>query len=390
MKLARCVAIAGLVVAVGGCQSLTSWIPTIPPPNFDWLTGGPHKPGPLPTLDAKVTANVNWQVPVGKAGLGFSPVAVADALYASASDGTLLRVDPATGRTVWRVSAAPAIATGVGANTSIAVVGTGQGQVQAINADGSKAWTAQLSSEVTAPAAVAEGVAILYTGDGRTYALDAGTGKTKWIFQRQAPALVVRNAATALISHGGVFVGAAGGKLSALDANTGVVAWEATVATPKGATELERIADITSTPVLADRVVCSTAFQGRTVCLDAVRGTSIWSRDIPSYAGMVVDAKNVYLTDDSGNVQALDRATGASVWKQDLFTKRYIGGPQLIGDYVGVVDSQGYLHILAKDNGAYVGRLATDGSGATAQPISLGGSMAWQSRNGTLYSVGIR
>ncbi len=389
MKLARLAVLAG-ALALGGCQSLTSWIPTIPPPNFDWLTGGPRKPDPLPPLTATVNAGINWQVSVGKAGMGFSPVAVADALYAGATDGTLVRVDPATGRTAWRVAAGSGLVTAVGANTTLAIVGTGQGQVQAINADGSKGWTAQLSSEVTAPAAVAEGVAILYTSDGRTYALDTGSGKTKWIFQRQAPALVVRNAATALISHGGVFVGSAGGKLSALDATTGIVAWEATVATPKGATELERIADVTSTPVLSERVVCSTAFQGRTVCFDALRGTSLWSRDIPSYAGMVADARNLYLTDDSGNVHALDRTTGASVWKQDLFKKRYIGGPQLIGDYVGVVDIEGYLHILAKDTGAYVGRLATDGSAATAQPISLGGSMAWQSRNGTLYSVGIR
>jgi len=48
------------------------------------------------------------------------------------------------------------------------------------------------------------------------------------------------------VSRGGLFTGTAGGKLLAIDVPTGNVAWEGNVATPKGATELERIADITS------------------------------------------------------------------------------------------------------------------------------------------------
>ena len=39
---------------------------------------------------------------------------------------------------------------------------------------------------------------------------------------------------------------AAGGHLLALDVRTGIVGWDATVANPKGATELERIADVAS------------------------------------------------------------------------------------------------------------------------------------------------
>ena len=42
---------------------------------------------------------------------------------------------------------------------------------------------------------------------------------------------------------GGLFVGTAGGRLLAIDVPTGIIGWDATVANPKGATELERIAD---------------------------------------------------------------------------------------------------------------------------------------------------
>jgi outer membrane protein assembly factor BamB len=89
-------------------------------------------------------------------------------------------------------------------------------------------------------------------------------------------------------------------------------------------------------------------------------------------------------------VQAFDRSNGASIWKQDALAKRRIGGPQLIGDELGVVDVEGYLHLLSRSDGTYVGRVATDGSQATTQPAPLGGGMLWQSEQGTLFSVSAR
>ena len=65
---------------VAGCSTtMTSWtdvLPKIPPPSFGWLFGKSNKPGPLPTLDAKVTPQLNWQVSVGKAAAGLAPAII--------------------------------------------------------------------------------------------------------------------------------------------------------------------------------------------------------------------------------------------------------------------------------------------------------------------------
>ena len=385
----RAVGCACAALAVTGCTSLTSWLPSIPPPSFSWFSSK-GKPGPLPPLTAKVTPVINWQVSVGKESPGFSPAVTPDAIYAAASDGTLMRVDTATGRVAWRINVGARLSAGVGADATIEIVGTERGDVIAITPDGKPAWKAKLSSEVTAPPAVADGVAVIYVGDGRVYALATEDGKTRWVYQRQNPPLIVRNSAPPTISHGGVFIGTAGGRLAGLDVTNGIVGWEAAVAVPKGATELERIADITSPPVIDGRNVCATAYQGRTVCFDALHGNSVWSRDIASYAGMTQDAHNFYMTDDTGAVVALDKVTGATLWKQDVLKDRRIGGPQVVGDYVGVVDIKGYLHLLSVADGRYAGRIATDGSAATAQPVALATGAVWQSINGTLLSVSVR
>jgi outer membrane protein assembly factor BamB len=388
-SLAACL----LCLAAAGCSTLQSWIPSlpsIPAPSFGWLFGKSTKPGPLPALVVRTNPQLNWQVSVGKAAPGLAPAITASAIYAAASDGSIVRVDPASGRVAWRVSAGTRIAAGPGADDSRVVVGTDKGDVLAFDADGKPAWTAHVSSEVVAPPRIAEGVVVVFSGDGRIYGLNAVDGRTRWVNARTPPPLIIRNTSGGVASRGGLFTGTPGGHLLALDVLTGVVGWDATVATPKGATELERIADITSLPYVDDRQVCAVAYQGRVACFEIVRGTLLWSRDLSSLSGLAGDARYLYVTDDKGSVHALDKVSGASVWKQDALAARRIGGPQLVGEFIGVVDVEGYLHLLAAADGAYVGRLATDGRPPTTQPELLAGSTLWLSDAGTLYSVTAR
>lgn len=380
-----------LALAASGCSTMASWIPEMPAPSLRWLQGSGKKPGPLPELAASVTPAIAWQAPVGKAAAGFAPLVTADAVYVAALDGTVMRVDPASGRVAWRVGAGRSLSAGAGSDGSIVSVGTDKGDVLAFDAaTGNALWTAKVASEVIAPPLVAEGIVVVFSGDGRIYGLATKDGATRWVFQRAMPPLVVRNNAGAVIARGGVFFGTAGGRLVGLDVATGAVGWDAAVATPKGATELERIADVTSLPALDDRLACAAAYQGRTACFEIVRGTPVWSRDIGSLGGIAMDAKQLYVTDGDGAVHALDKSTGASVWKQDKLAQRRIGGPQLVGDHVGVVDIEGWLHLLSPINGAYVGRAATDGSEPTSQPVATVGGAAWQSSAGTLFSVRAR
>ena len=86
-------------------------------------------------------------------------------------------------------------------------------------------------------------------------------------------------------------------------------------------------------------------------------------------------------------MHALDKITGASVWKQDKLAARFPSGPVVVGDYLGIVDAEGYLHLLDRSDGGLVGRVATDGSATLSQPVALGDSAIWQSSAGNLISA---
>jgi outer membrane protein assembly factor BamB len=396
-RRASLVFVAFALLSMAGCASLSTWLPswmTSPPtPSLSWLPwvhSGP-KVGPLPAFDAKATPRLNWQVSVGGSGsAGFAPAVRPDVVYAAGPDGILVGVDPATGAQRWRSNAGKPLSAGVGADASVVVVGTSKGDVLAFDATGKQRWEAKVSSEVSGPPRPADAVVIVWALDGRIFGLSTADGSRKWVYQRTTPPLTVRRFAGGIVSRGGLFTGTPGGKLLAIDVANGTLGWEANVTTPKGATELERLADVTSLPVLDERQVCAAAYLGRVTCFDAQRGTLTWSRDFGSLGGLVLDNRYLYLTDDKGAVQALDKSTGASVWKQDKLGQRYPSGPVLVGDYLGVVDTEGYLHLLDRNDGSLVGRLATDGKPPLSQPAAGGDAAIWQSAAGNLISASVK
>ena len=350
------------------------------------------KPAELAAFTPTAEITARWQASVGDGGeFVFTPAVVGDSVYAASSDGTVARFDQ--GRQVWRVATGQPLSAGVGSDGKLVAVATAKGEVLVLDAKGGQSlWTATVSSEVRAAPAVGEGMVVVRSGDARLFALDAANGKRRWVYQRSTPPLSLRSHVGVVLAGRAVIAGFPGGRLVAVAANNGVALWEVTVAQPKGATELERIADLTSLPVIDEREVCAVAFQGRVACFDIANGNQLWSREISSIAGIAADAKNVYVSDDKGGLHALDRTSGASLWKQDKLALRKLSRPLLLGSHVAVGDYQGVVHLLRREDGAFAARFNTDGGAIIADPQAGANASDFvvQSRNGGVYALSAR
>ena len=345
------------------------------------------KPTELATIQPTAELKSLWQVAVGSAGeFSFSPAVVGDSVYAAARDGSVARFDG--GRQAWRTAAGQTLSGGVGSDGKLVVVGTPKGEVLAFDAaTGRDLWKARVSSEVLAAPAVEDGLVVVRSGDSRIFGFDAVDGKRRWVYQRGTPALSLRSNVGVVMAGRVTLAGFPGGKLLAIANNNGAAVWEVTVALPKGSTELERVADVTSLPVVSGSMVCAAAFQGRAACFDSNTGNTVWSRDMSSSTGLDIDNRYVYVTDDKGYVHALDRNSGASIWKQDKLFLRQLSAPVARGRLVAVAYLKGVLHLLSRDDGAFVARVTTDGTPVTAPLQLLDNKVLLQTRGGAVMAV---
>ncbi len=371
------------LLALGGCAS------DAPP---EWVgKHGKMEPAKLVKFAETAKFEVRWHSAVGDAGANLlQPALTKDAIYGVSGKGRLTRLDRVTGKQAWRIESGIAVSGGVGSGTGLVFIGGDKGDVLANDEAGKLRWKSKVSSAVLSVSQVADGVVMVRSGDGRIAGLNAADGKRVWLYERSTPALVVRSHAGVTVQRGVAFAGFAGGKLAALKIADGSVLWEVPVSQPRGNTELERISDITSDPVVDDEQVCAIAFQGRVACFDPAQGSPLWNRDISSDKGMMLLRKYLYLSDANGSVFALDKSTGSTAWKNDQLSMRDVSAPYALGDFVVVGDFEGYLHGLSREDGSFAARIKLEGGAIKATPLQLDNGLLVQTRGGDLYSLSIK
>ena len=346
---------------------------------------------PASLVDFKQTMALRtvWSVNIGKSdNYVFSPALVGDKLYVASAEGTVASLDVISGKSLWRINAGVGLTAGVGSDGKSVVVAGTDGVILAFDAaNGKSLWKSQASSEILSAPAVGRGMVVVRSLDNRIIGLDAETGARRWFLQRTSPALTLRAAPGIVIAESNAYVALPGGRLIAMSLLNGAVRWEAAIAEPRGATELERVADVSGTPVIAGRDICAAAYQGRIACVDISNGTLRWSRELSAEVGAGIDERFVFAADERGNLLAFTRESGASQWRNTALSWRRLSAPVSFGRAVVVGDREGYLHFLSREEGSMIARVATDGSAIKAAPVVSGSSLIVQTQAGKLFAL---
>lgn len=378
--------VAGVAAALSGCgtvDKMGGWV-------GGWFGGGSSKIKPAELTEFKATARLSraWDVSVGSgAPYSFTPGTDGQAIYAAGKDGRIVKVDIASGRELARIEAGKPLSAGVGVGDGLVVVGTIKGEVLAFRSNDLKpAWNVSLSGEILNMPLVGQGVVVVRSNNGSIYLLESADGKQRWAQSRSLPALTLREAGSLAMSRQAIYAGHPGGRLTAMSLANGAPLWETSIALPRGATELERIADVIGPIALDASMVCASAFQGRVGCFAPREGQAIWARDLSSMSGVDMDGRQLYAVDEHAAVYAFDKERGVNMWKQDKLRDRRVSAPLALDRWVVVGDFQGYLHLLNRDDGAFAARASTDGGGIRGPMLALDRGFVVQTANGGLYA----
>jgi outer membrane protein assembly factor BamB len=160
---------------------------------------------------------------------------------------------------------------------------------------------------------------------------------------------------------------------------------------PRGATELERIADVVGSLALDDRLVCAAAYQGRVGCFERASGKVAWTRDFSSLGGVDMDVRFLFAADEHDTLSAFDKNRGTNPWKQDKLRDRKLSSPLAVAErFVAVGDFQGHVHLINAEDGAFAARAATDGSAIKGVMLRLKSGLVVQTANGGVYALKIQ
>ena len=344
-----------------------------------------EQPARLTELKSPLAIRVAWKVRVGDGRRSFlEPAVLQHAIYAAATDGDLIRLDPGDGKEVWHVQAPARLGAGVGSDGFVIAVAGQRGEVFAYSAEGKLLWQTRVPSDVVTPPLVGHDLVIVRSTDQGVTAFDAANGHKKWLFKRQTPPLALRAPSEMAFSGDNVVVGFPGGRLVAIALSNGASRWDSPVSEPKGATEVERLADVLGSIGLQDNQVCAASYQGRVACFDATNGEQQWAREMPAGAGVAIDGEELLGIDSASTVQAFARSSGVARWSSKLLAHRGLSSPAAQARWVAVGDREGYVHFLNASDGQLAGRVDLDGSPIVAQPRQVGGGVLVQTQRGHL------
>lgn len=326
-----------------------------------------------------------WKRNIGKK-IHIAPLITPDKVVSAAEDGPLHAMNPETGEILWTYNPPEGVwERGYNYNDGRIIVCVKDGKLAAIsNSDGKELWKIDLGINCQRPQYF-DGdtvyVPTTHVGPGlpgepltgaKLFALDAATGKTKWVHEGKEFLYQTPTTHGDMLYLGGAFIdpsktseegGSAG--YYAMDKNTGEIKWtiENHLGLPKAlyATE-DRLAVI--------------AYEDFIQGYDAKTGEQLIQRDTGNWVPSLVGRGDVvYYGSANTFVHALSIVDGKKIWKYSIPGAAFdylLIKPHLDGDRLYFMSQRGYLYALEADTGELIWRDLSEEGIKSYAGMSLG------------------
>ncbi|MBA2648482.1 MAG: outer membrane protein assembly factor BamB [Legionella sp.] len=362
----------------------------------DFLLGkdNTNKPRELKQIQSKVNISQNWAVAVGKPHqsndyLKLKPLVVKDVIYTAEANGLVQAQMKKDGQLKWSHQLKHGIVSGPSIKEGLVALGTNAATLVVLNqADGTVRWQSKIFGEMLSPPAIAQGKVIAKTIDGKVFAFDATTGKQLWVANHGAPSLVLKASSSPVVLGNLVLIGFSDGKLEALNLETGQTVWQRSIAYASGSSDVERLVDIDSDPIVKDNIAYLASYQGYIGALSLADGQFLWRKPASVYKNMVLHSNTLYLTDSNDILWSLNAHSGQVNWKQSALKARGLTEPVLMGTRLVVGDKTGYLHIVSVQTGKLLGRTQLSSS-VSISPTAVGSHVYVLTDNGMLNQLSV-
>lgn len=386
MKLTKCLSISVFMFSLAGCS----------------LFGGEEEivqVSPSPKVSNQFSIKEVWRNSTSGNTHIYSllgPINYDNAIYAASRSGQVKAIDLLNGHTIWDKNLSKStlfssktalFSGGVSADDKYVYVGSERAVIYALDRnDGNVIWEKPVKGEVLARPISSEDKLIVYTASGNLQALNRNTGEDVWDVMLEVPPLSLRGNSTPTIAHGAAILGDDTGHVNAYYLNDGQLIWQQRISQPSGSTEIAKLNDVDSTPVIEGNLAYAIGYNGNVVALDLSNGQIVWRKEMGSTHSFAVDSQHLFVVDQDDNVQAVSKNGGTVLWTQADLLHRQLTDPVLYENYIVLGDFEGYLYWLSKDNGEVVAKTQVSSSGLISKPLVVDNKVIVQAKNGDIYA----
>ena len=359
---------------------------------FAFLTGCEtpiHQPEKLRPSTGLKSFQKQWELslPGGNEDQILRPFVDGQDIYAATHAGVLARYQEK--KRLWQNSLDDKIISDVGVGENLVVVATRSGRIEVFDAsNGEHQWKTEPAYEVVAAPLISGGLVVIKTANSRVIAFEADSGKEDWSFIPQGlPALKLRKDSSVVKTDDDrlLMSGLPGGKVVLLDHLTGRLLWAGELAIPSGSTEIERIVDVASSPLLVGKNLCAISFQGQVGCFDFQSPNPIWQKTASSGTGLLFSGNSLFYSEQNGDVVARAASDGQEIWRQESLSWRKLSRPIRIKNWIVVSDGYGFMHGFDVSSGRIVARSLIGenvGNRLDTEPLSYQQGILIQSQPG--------
>jgi outer membrane assembly lipoprotein YfgL len=368
--LAWCALLMGMAVfAMAGCSS------------------SPDKPAPkaLSDYQAQIKVSKSWAVQLGPIASPLSSQSAAGRFAVVTSTGLISVIDPQSGSEIWRLALDTPVSAGLGGDGQRYAVVSRANELMVV-AEGKLLWRQKLPALSFTTPLVAGGRVFVLTADRTVMAFDGASGQKLWSQQRSGDPLVLKQAGILTTFQDSLMVGLSG-RMVAMSPSNGVSKWEMTIGASRGTNEVERLVDLVAGVSRVNQVVCARSYQTAVTCIDAAKGSNLWTRAAQGHVGLGGNDNFVFGAESDGKLFAWQRANGQVAWQTEAFRFRGLTAPVWSDGELVIADDLGWLHWIDVQNGQTLARFQADGSGIVMPPVRFGKTWVAVSKNGLVQAI---
>lgn len=351
----------------------------------------PTKPSPTVLSDFKSQLSISkvWSLQIGpispNSNAPLSHNITEGRMALVTGSGLVVLLDAETGAESWRLALNTPVSAGIGGDGQRFAVISQANELIAIS-NAKVIWRVKLPASAFTSPLVAGGRVFVLTADRTVMAFDGASGQRLWSQQRAGDPLVLKQAGILTSFQDRLMVGLSG-RLVAMNPANGVALSELSIGASRGTNEVERLVDLVAGVSRVNNVICARAFQTAVTCVDALKGSNLWTRSAQGHVGLSGSDSLLFGAESDGKLVAWQRSTGQVAWQSEAFRFRGLTAPHWAAGQLVVGDGLGMAHWIDVSNGQTIGRIQVDASGIAMTPVRVGKNWVIVTQSGLVQAL---